>query len=76
MVTYKNDQRPLSFRLIKNHLLTGLSTFQAAVDNRRLIDYQAKFYNKAVDLAGDEDFKGYVIKGGADQAACNTSLIY
>ena len=61
---------PLSFPFtIKNQLLTSLSTFQAAIDNRTdLLDYQAKFYNKAVDLAGDEDFKGYVVKGGADQS--------
>ncbi|HCV03460.1 MAG TPA: peptidase M14, partial [Pseudoalteromonas sp.] len=59
---------PLSFPFtIKNQLLTSLSTFQAAIDNRTdLLDYQAKFYNKAIDLAGDEDFKGYVVKGGAD----------
>ncbi len=42
---------PLSFPFtIKNQLLTSLSTFQAAIDNRTdLLDYQAKFYNKAVD---------------------------
>ena len=43
---------PLSFPFtIKNQLLTSLSTFQAAIDNRTdLLDYQAKFYNKALIL--------------------------
>ena len=38
---------PLSFAFtIKNQLLTSLSTFKAAVDNRQaLLDYQADFYN-------------------------------
>ncbi|GAB0111092.1 M14 family zinc carboxypeptidase [Pseudoalteromonas distincta] len=59
---------PLSFPFtIKNQLLTSLSTFKAAVDNRQaLLDYQAKFYNQATDLASDESFEGYVIEGADD----------
>ncbi|MBB1410978.1 M14 metallopeptidase family protein [Pseudoalteromonas sp. SG44-17] len=59
---------PLSFAFtIKNQLLTSLSTFQAAIDNRQaLLDYQASFYNNAIELASDEDYKGYVVQGGAD----------
>ena len=59
---------PLSFPFtIKNQLLTSLSTFKAAVDNRQaLLDYQAKFYNLATDLASDESFEGYVIEGADD----------
>ncbi|TGE81017.1 peptidase M14 [Pseudoalteromonas sp. KS88] len=54
---------------IKNQLLTSMSTFQAAIDNRKaLLDYQAKFYNQAVDLANEEDFKGYVVDAGKDAA--------
>ena len=58
----------LSFAFtIKNQLLTSLSTFQAAIDNRQaLLDYQASFYNNAIELANDEDYKGYVVQGGAD----------
>ncbi|WP_404342079.1 M14 metallopeptidase family protein [Pseudoalteromonas mariniglutinosa] len=61
---------PLSFPFtIKNQLLTSLSTFQAAIDNRQaLLDYQAKFYNQAIELADDEDYQGYVVKGGADRS--------
>ncbi|WP_369678320.1 hypothetical protein, partial [Enterococcus faecium] len=54
---------------IKNQLLTSMSTFQAAIDNRQaLLDYQAKFYNQAVELANEEDFKGYVVQAGNDPA--------
>ena len=54
---------------IKNQLLTSMSTFEAAIDNRKaLLDYQAKFYNQAADLANEEDFKGYVVDAGKDAA--------
>lgn len=52
---------------IKNQLLTSLSTFQAAIDNRQdLLNYQAEFYNGAVELAGEEGYNGYVVEGGID----------
>ncbi|WP_338364019.1 M14 metallopeptidase family protein [uncultured Pseudoalteromonas sp.] len=52
---------------IKNQLLTSLSTFKAAVDNREaLLTYQAKFYSQAKDLAHDENFEGYVVEGAED----------
>ncbi len=59
---------PLSFAFtIKNQLLTSLSTFKAALENRTaLLDYQAEFYNQAIELAKDENFQGYVIAGGRD----------
>lgn len=59
---------PLSFAFtIKNQLLTSLSTFKAAIDNRQaLLDYQANFYNQAADLASDESFEGYVVEGASD----------
>jgi hypothetical protein len=52
---------------IKNQLLTSLSTFDAAIDNRQaLLDYQARFYNEATKLANDERFEGYIVEGGND----------
>ncbi|MCQ8891378.1 M14 family metallopeptidase [Pseudoalteromonas carrageenovora] len=52
---------------IKNQLLTSLSTFKAAVDNRvALLEYQAQFYNQAIDLAKEESFEGYVVEGEKD----------
>ena len=59
---------PLTFPFtIKNQLLTSLSTFKAAVENRKaLLDYQAKFYDQAAELAGDENFAGYVVEGAKD----------
>ena len=67
---------PLSFAFtIKNQLLTSLSTFKAAIDNRQaLLDYQAKFYNQAIDLAADESFQGYVVAGAADNTRVNDFL--
>lgn len=67
---------PLTFAFtIKNQLLTSLSTFKAAVDNRQaLLEYQANFYNKAVELANNEDYQGYIVQGGKDNTRTNDFL--
>jgi hypothetical protein len=67
---------PLSFPFtIKNQLLTSLSTFEATRDNRQaLLDYQAGFYNQAVELANDEDYQGYVVEGVDDNTRVNDFL--
>ena len=67
---------PLTFTFtIKNQLLTSLSTFKAAIDNRQaLLEYQANFYNKAVELAKDEDYQGYIVQGGEDKTRTNDFL--
>jgi len=67
---------PLTFAFtIKNQLLTSLSTFKAAIDNRQaLLEYQANFYNKAVELAKDEDYQGYIVQADEDHTRTNDFL--
>ncbi|MBQ4834331.1 peptidase M14 [Pseudoalteromonas sp. MMG010] len=60
---------------IKNQLLTSLSTFKAAVDNREaLLDYQARFYNQAIELANDDNFEGYIVENNGDNTRINDFL--
>lgn len=60
----------LSFRdNIRTYLNISLSVVRAGLELRpRLLDYQKRFFNNAMDLASDDDVKGYIFSSPKDKA--------
>ncbi|MDG1995163.1 MAG: hypothetical protein P8J14_01605, partial [Emcibacteraceae bacterium] len=60
----------MSFRdNVRTYLNISLSVVKAGLELRpRLLDYQKRFYNNAIDLAKKDDVKGYIFASPKDKA--------
>ncbi len=60
----------MSFRdNVRTYLNISLSIVRAGFELRpRLLDYQKRFYENAMELAGDDDIKGYIFAAPKDKA--------
>ena len=67
---------PLSFPFtIQNQFTTSLTTMFGAHENKKwFLDYQQRFYNRALEEAGDADFTGFVLSEADDPQRLNELL--
>lgn len=68
---------PVSFPFtVKNQFLTSLSTVKGSVENRdRLNNFMQGFFRDSIEMAGDADFDGYMLRGAdGDKARINELL--
>ncbi len=60
---------------IRRHLVTGIATVRAAVEEKQtLFEYQKRFYRSAVEEAGDQDTEAYVFGHEGDHTLTNKFL--